>query len=274
MSKKEKQPQLARRFFENIFVRRQYHESLNLISEGLIACTHNAKRLFDDVQLLMQEQRWTSASFLLATTNEEMAKCFILLDSCKLDFSRHQAELLRLCYAFYDHTKKYAYIQIVQTSDLSDMSSIKREWLGHAFKWVPASVEEQEDPVWIHDTHFVREMPIYIDFLDYEQRWSNPRNDVAENAYNGFFRPADAQTTLKRLLRSLDSGLYTPEILEIVNDNFKKYYFSDKSSSSQIQNLHRLTAQRIETEYQISEEDYFSSALYEWPMYHFTTISY
>jgi hypothetical protein len=87
--------------YENLFIRRDDTETIETLSQGLQAVHLNAARLIKDVELLVSAERYASASFLLATADEEIAKFYILADMCRLDFSRHQSILKRLCQAFY-----------------------------------------------------------------------------------------------------------------------------------------------------------------------------
>ena len=102
-----------KKLFENIFLNRDTEEIVQLLSDGIAAVINNAENLYQDAELMLKNSRWTSWRFLLTTANEEMAKSYILLDACRLDFSRHQSILKRLCYAFYDHISKYAYGNII-----------------------------------------------------------------------------------------------------------------------------------------------------------------
>ena len=106
-----------KKLFENVFLNREDEEIIQLLSEGIVAVINNAENLYSDARLMFKNSRWTSWRFLLTTANEEMAKSYILLDTCRLDFSRHQSVLKRLCYAFYDHVSKYAYGNIINNEE-------------------------------------------------------------------------------------------------------------------------------------------------------------
>jgi AbiV family abortive infection protein len=103
-------PKSGLKLYENLFMGMKYEDTIKRISDGLLSINSNASRLIEDVELLVNSNRYSSASFLLATANEEMAKSYILLDMCRLDFTRHENTLKNLCRAFYDHVMKSAYI--------------------------------------------------------------------------------------------------------------------------------------------------------------------
>ena len=110
MEKKRPQPpKPGTKLFENLFTGLEHEETLKRISDGINAVITNAERLLQDVELLVKSDRYASSGFLLATADEEMAKVYILLDMCRLDFTKHENTLKHLCRAFYEHVAKFAY---------------------------------------------------------------------------------------------------------------------------------------------------------------------
>ena len=261
---------LDRNLYENLFLNHSGEETFQLLSDGILAFVTNADRLYDDAQLLFKQGRWTSGRFLLTTANEEMAKPYIFLDACRLDFSRHQSTLIRLCYAFYDHIYKYAYNNVLNSLKVQNIHDGKIEWLESVERWTPYA--EKEDPKQIHETYFLREMPLYIDFLDHDQRWSTPKEDIAEYNYSIGSGIPDSESALERLKKTQQLGLFSPSVLNLMNDNFKKYYFSDTTADESLINLHNKTAKQIETKTNVSAKNYQESSLYTIPLYHFLTL--
>lgn len=261
---------IERKLYENLFLNRSPEETFHLLSDGILAFVANAKRLYDDAQLLFKQGRWTSGRFLLTTANEEMAKPYIFLDACRLDFFRHQSNLVRLCYAFYDHTYKYAYNNVLNSLHVQNMQDAKNEWLESVERWMPYS--EKEDVELIHETYFLREMPLYIDYLDHDQRWSTPNEDIAEYNYSMGGGILDSEEALERLEKTQQSGLFSAGVLNVINETFKKYYFSDKTTDEILVKLHNKTARQLETKIGILGTTYKESSLYKTPLYHFLTM--
>jgi AbiV family abortive infection protein len=259
-----------RKLYENLFLNRSSEEIFRLLSEGILAFVANAERLHNDAQLLFNQASWTSGRFLLTTANEEMAKPYIFLDACRLDFSRHQNNLVRLCYAFYDHRYKYAYNNLLNNPNIQNLQDGMSEWFECIEKWIPYSDNEDVEP--IHETYFLREMPLYIDFIDHDQRWSTPKEDVAEYNYSMGVGILDSKSVLERLKKTQQFGLFSPIVLSLINENFKKHYLSETTADELLVNLHKKTAKRIENQTGILATTYQESSLNKIPLYHFLTM--
>jgi AbiV family abortive infection protein len=262
----------ARRLFENLFIRRHDANTFQVLSDGIAACIQNARRLYDDANLLFKKDKWPSGTFLLTTAHEEIAKTYIIVDMCRLDPYRHRSTLIRLCYAFYDHIYKYAYSEVAHLAKDQNIQDAQRDWQECLDKWTPDVDDGETSTSLIHETHFLRELPIYIDFLDYAQRWSAPRADLAEYTYSMGLGIVPARTALECLEKTLEIGLFSPTVLGLVNREFSRHYISDKTVGALVRNLHAKTAQIIQKETGIPEIAYLESALNAIPLYHFTTL--
>jgi hypothetical protein len=154
------------------------------------------------------------------------------------------------------------------------MAHVKEVWDMETTKWWPSGDYESGEPDMPHETYFVREMPLYVDFIDYDQAWSMPENSTTSYIFdmwgNGF---PDAEKALERLQRTRQAGLYVPESLAILNSNFSKIYITEETPSEQIQRLYEKVARQLENKLGITKESFFDSALHEWPLYHLTTTS-
>ncbi len=268
-----KKPKPWTQLFENLFVKRRGGATLEAVSGGLIVILENATRLLEDATVLDKSNRFASSQFLITTAEEEMAKSYILLDACRLDRLRYPSVLRCLCHSFYDHIAKYAYIKVIWYPSLHNMEDVKKMWEVETTKWWPSEHDESGEPDMPHQTYFIRETPLYVDFGDYDQRWYEPEKDAAFSyKYDGKYRFRDAQEALERLQRTLVAGLYSPESLAILNDNFRKVYIKEDTPSERIQRLYEETAQEMETKLRIQKKEFFESALHEWPLYHFTTL--
>jgi AbiV family abortive infection protein len=261
--------------FENLFAGRGCNEILEVLSNGLTAVLANASRLIKDVSLLIDAKRYASAAFLLATADEEMAKSYILVDACRLDFLRHQSVLKCLCRAFYNHIAKHAYNQIVRSSIAAhDMRQVKEWWDVEVTPWWPSDPESGE-PDMPHDVYFAREMPLYVEFNNPSQKkWAAPEDEGLKYIFEEF--PGNDSLTksrkaLDRLCTTSEAGLCKPDCLSILNETFRDHYITERTEVNDIFRLYKKTASRVESETGIPNQIFSGSALDEWPLYHFVS---
>lgn len=273
---KNRAPQRADQLYENLFARRSSVQTLEALSDGLNSIVDNANRLLVDATKLANAKRYSSASFLLATANEEMAKSYILLDMCRLDFARHTNILYGLCRAFYDHVAKHAYNEVARSSHFTDMSHVKEMWDLEITKWWPAPNDESGEPDMPHATYFSREMALYVDFIDYDQKWHIPLPDSRQHVFKPILGSSElvrSRAALKRLRQTSAAGLYSPQCLVILDDVFKQHYVSVKTSNAQIIKLYDKVAHGIIKETGITKDMFDKSSLNECPLYSFVATS-
>ena len=142
------------RLYNNIFGGSDHQSICREISNGIEAIIINSRRLHEDVELLINSERYASGGFLLATADEEMAKVFILLDMCRVDFQRHENILKGLCRAFYDHVAKHAYNKVITFfRPFRDMKHVKELWVAEITRLWPSGHESGE-PDFPHETYF------------------------------------------------------------------------------------------------------------------------
>ena len=268
-SRDDRRPERGKQLFENLFVRRKGYETVETISAGLAAIVANGKRLLEDVRLLVESERYSSATFFLTTADEEMAKFYILIDCCRLDFSKHQSVLKHLCQAFYNHIPKHAYMEIVRHPNLRDMDRVKETWEIEVKKWWPASDPESGEPDMPHDTYFNREMPLYVDFIDFDQKWFTPEVNTGKCLFEGTSRLAESTESLRKLRDTSEAGLYKPECLSEFHDSLKDFYITEDTKTSDIIRLYQDAGKRIEAKLGIPMDMFEQSALYAWPLYCF-----
>ena len=72
--------------YYNLFLDKERTEILQLLSEGIYCLMTNIEGLLDDAILLAEYGRHERSYFLAVTAREEIAKIYILLDACRLDF--------------------------------------------------------------------------------------------------------------------------------------------------------------------------------------------
>lgn len=254
--------------FENLFPEYSTETSFQLISEGLDASCSNADRLMSDVNILVDAGKLSSARFLLTTAQEEIAKSYILVDCCRLDLSKHQSVLRKLCRAFYDHIAKHAYIEMRAFPAINDISEAHNLWEAKTKRRWPAAPDDEE-PDMPHATCFNREYPLYIDYGDYERRWIAP-SDNGEKAYFKMTAPIrHAEKIIEPWRKSASDGLCSPEVLTILNDVFKKHYIGDGTTKKELDSLYSKVADHISNKIGVSGKLFLASPLAQWPLYHF-----
>lgn len=272
MSKGSQPPERQKVLYDHLFNHRTRDESLAMISLGIGACASNSARLLEDAKLLVDMGSYASATFLATTAREEIAKCYILIDACRLDLSRHQSVLRRLCHAFYDHIAKHAYYEIHRFPKVRTMEQVKQLWMTEVILWWPGGGPESGEPDMPHDTYFHRELPIYVDFSDYSETWIIPENSSHRSLFDeagGLNVLASATEMLDRIKRPERLGLFDPECLSILNDTFRKLYIREGTPPDNVSRLERRLAERIEEKRGIPGEETLNSPITGWPLYHF-----
>ena len=96
MCKRDAPPPPGKVLYENLFGHKDRNYSLSLLSDGLHAVAENTEHLICEAEILSGADKYSRADFIVATAKEEMAKSFILLDMCRLDFEKHEGPLRRL----------------------------------------------------------------------------------------------------------------------------------------------------------------------------------
>ena len=202
---------------------------------------------------------------------EEMAKTYILVDMCRLDFGRYESVLRRLCQAFYDHIAKYAYVEVLTFVNVKSMNDAKGIWQHAVRRWWPGSYEDG-DPDMPHETYFDREMPLYVDFGDYDQKWLLP----ADSDQRAHFEPFLGRTPLSEAHKLLDPWekasslrLCAPEVLTAVNRVFAQRYVKETTDVNTLVALYKRVAQALESDLGLRPKDFEQCPLHQWPLYHF-----
>ena len=272
MSQRAQPPERHKILYDQLFNRRTGAESLGVVSLGIGACASNTARLLEDVKLLVEMGSYASATFLTTTATEEIAKCYILIDACRLDLSRHQSVLQRLCHAFYDHFAKHAYYKIHRFPRVRTMEQVKQFWEAEVTRWWPGGDPESGEPDMPHSTYFHRELPIYVDFSDYSGTWIPPENTSHKYLFDesgGLNVLASAAEMLDRIKKAEGLGLLAADCLSILNDTFRSLYITEATPFDNVRRLERRVAERIEQETGIPGKETLNSPITGWPLYHF-----
>ncbi len=247
--------------------------SFQRTAEGIRACHYNSRRLLNETQQLIDAGLFASARFLFTSAKEELAKAYILVDICRLDVKMHKDAFGKLCGAFYSHISKHAYLAILNYTYLDEFDDVKRAWEAEVNEWWP-SEPESEVPDLPHDTCFGREMPLYCDFVDQDQRWSVP-----ENTDTFFFGPVhnsppldNPTAKLKELLLVWDETLILnarlPEVLKELHAVFRGHYINEKKSWTNLEKLYGRVSIELEQLGIMDQAHFEVSPLVKWPLYH------
>lgn len=258
--------------YENLFEGRKPESILQDLSGGVLGCTANAARLLSDVELLADSGRYASATFLLTTAKEEMAKSYILLDACRVDLSRHENILRRLSRAFYDHIAKHAYYSIHRLPSTASMEALKQLWEVETKRlWVSGDPESGE-PDMPHATYFHRELPLYVNFSDYVGAWLVPDDKNHKFQFEKLMGLDFMKTTnkmLDRLRQAEQRGLFAPEVLEILNASLRDHYFNESIPLQEIETYYHRFAAQVSRLMNMAVDEILRSPLAAVPLYHF-----
>jgi AbiV family abortive infection protein len=187
----DRRPEPSSLLHENLFGRGDPESSIRILAEGISSILANAKRLLAEAELMQNAGHLSSARFLITTAREEIAKNYILVDMCRLDFGRNESVLKNLCRAFYNHVAKHAYVAVLTFTNVTSMKDAQSLWETAVKRWWPGYPEGGE-PDMPHETYFDREMPLYVDFSDCDQGWLVP----ADSDQRAHFEPCLGRTPL------------------------------------------------------------------------------
>ncbi len=266
----DRRPRPADVLYENLYQLPTAEQRFQLLSEGLLACCDNAERLLADAEYLQHANRFCIAWFLITTAREEMAKSYILLDACALDFAKHGSELRALCGAFYNHIAKHAYVEVQKFPGLASMCEVMEVWKAEVKRWWPTEPESGE-PSMPHNTYFNRELPLYVDFDDYAGVWSIPDNDLQGTRFIPILDTTPisrAQKMLSALKHAKQKGLLAPHCLRAINEVFSSRYIGDGTTWQALQRVYEQAAQKIAKDVGVPAPSFLESTLVRWPLYH------
>lgn len=267
--------------FSSLFENLERGRSLERVADGISCCVDNAGRLLSDVHVLLAQGRFSSAHFLLTTAKEELGKAFILIDMCRLDFHEHQSVLRRLARAFYVHEAKQAYFSTLQFNGFLSMDDVRRFWEKETVRWWPNEDPESGEPDMPHQSYFDRELPLYVDFIDYDGDWWVPSNRHDRLHFRDFLDPdvsPESSTSVTRVRSVLDElqqaradGLLSEVTLTELNDGFAGFYFKETSSKEELDTAYARLARRVSDRLRIDTDRFMKSILVSWPLYHFAS---
>ena len=149
-----------------------------------------------------------------------------------------------------------------------DMDRVREFWVAETTKYWP-SPHESGEPNFPHDTFFHRELPLYVDFIEYDQEWHIP--DDAYDQYrfkmeSGGDAFSKSKKFFERIKTSQDKGFFKPQVLSILNKEFKTQIISGKTLTDDIITINAKIMASMPKEI---KSDYLKSSIHEWPLYYF-----
>lgn len=265
----EERPYRPAELFAQLF-ERDPSRSFERLSDGIVAIIRNAHELLNDADLLAKARRYERAEFLCATAQEEMGKAYMLVDMCRVDFEKRQDVLRRLCKAFYSHVLKHVYFDLSANEfpGIWELQQLDHYFRVSAKEWWPGSFEDGE-PDLAHDTYFLREANLYVDYDSYANAWSVP-GEPSKALLFEIPLPTplqDTQAALERMRATHESKLFDATTLKVFNRRMGTLSITSRTLAEDLAATSQKCAEDIEKAWGISASDFLASQLCRWPMY-------
>jgi AbiV family abortive infection protein len=264
----QRRPDRKKVLFEFLFAQGR-EEALSRLSRGIYEIIGHASNLLEEAQLLAAANRFDRAIFLVATAEEELGKLYILIDMCRVDFTRHDI-LMRLCGAFYNHILKRVYLDYSANHypGITTMAELKYSFTIGKIEWWPGDPEDGE-PDMPNETSFLREDNLYVDVDSYADSWVSP-DESSRTRFSSDFVPTPiekANQLLVNLKRTHDDGLFAPAVLSIVNRFMKSLSLNDETPTDVIKECYEKIGRQLDEECGIDMSRFVVSQLHNWPLY-------
>ncbi len=227
----ERRPAPADLLYDNLIVNKTEDEVLSSAAKGCEVILKNARRLVGDVDCLIAESRFSSASMLSATVEEEIAKVLLLIDLSRLDFERHRNIAKELCKAFCNHTDKAARFALFKDwSSIGSMSEAKSHTEHYKIEWFPAD-EDTGQPDLASDHAYRRDHSLYADIDWTNGQWSLPDDKWSSS----FFESANGASwsesvaLLEQLERNRTAGLLSITVIQLLHEVYSPHFLCERS---------------------------------------------
>lgn len=262
-------PKRGPALFEQLFGRDQ-SIAFDLVSTGISAILKHASALLDEAGILAAARRYERAEFLIATAQEEMGKAYILADMCRVDLAKWEDVLRRLCGGFYDHVLKNVYFDLCahRYPGIWELEHVQRCFRIGVQKWWPAPAESGE-PDMPHDTYFLREANLYVDFDAFSGTWTVPHLPSKSMLFESpFVSPlTDARAALQKLQATHELGLFGANALRTFNQRLKTLSINEQTPTKELMALYDQVGKDLETTVGVAPSAFMDSELRKWPMY-------
>ena len=279
MSIPTKPPDRRGVFFETLFGGGDQDRVLALIADGFPVILDHVAELLTDVECLVERKRFARARFLIATADEELGKCHVLLDCARLDVKEHTSDLKKLSSAFYDHIDKFAYMRLWRFGEFKSLwwwsmdEALKSFNIERVRFWKATSASFDEPPDELdmpHETYLDREMNLYADVSETGNWWVSPPSHGWEWFDKTVF--LDRRDKTKAHLMAFDTlrknGALTKQALQVMNAVWCRNYVNRAAQSEDLNALRHKTAEALAKVCALRAEDLMASPLCFWPCYY------
>jgi AbiV family abortive infection protein len=233
----------------------------------------HAATLLDDAAILVDARRYERAEFLIATAQEEMGKAYMLIDMARVDLANRQETLHRLCRAFYDHVTKHVYFDLSahEYAGIWELAHVKDAYRIGMRRWWRAAPESGE-PDMPHDTHFLREANLYVDFDSFSGTWAVPHLPSKAMLFESTLPTPldDARKALAKLQATRTQRLFSAESLRTFNEHMKKLFIANQTATADLLALYQETGAALESALGLAASSFDKSELRNWPLYWIT----
>ena len=252
---------------------RESRDPVAKIADGIPGCVRNARRLYEDAKVLVENQRFTSASYLLTVMSEELAKVYILVDMLRLDWTKHMSTERKLCQSFYSHGAKYAYLLLNRQYSLADMNEAKDAFRHARSEREPGDEQSgaPEMPSW---WKIQREWSQYVDHFPDSSGWFEPSNDRDAADFGEFGSDSEfAKSNLLLFEEALAKHEFDAINLRKYHVAFSKHYFTDRSEIDELMApVHSYTGDKLQDGPLVYSDLARKHPLFGWPLYYFSTM--
>ncbi len=218
-------------------LRYKSHLNFDQISEGMELSLRNARSIYEDALLLLDNRRYGRAMSLLVACMEELGKVHVLQSMARIPKNNQQLWADAWAY-FRDHEHK-ATIAIADT--FHDEAREHPELIASAAMWQRLLAPAAER---------IRQAGLYTDFHATEKRWLAPFEVTLEDASRWL---KWVETVLPKLERMRDLGLFSSKALKIQREVFGPINASRPRES-------KLTSEHLQTLFRFAPkaaQDYF-----------------
>jgi AbiV family abortive infection protein len=276
-----KLPDRTRTFFEVLFGQGDQQRLIALIADAFPVILDHVGALLADTDCLVRGERFARAHFLIATADEELGKCHLLLDCARLDIHKHQSDLKKLSETFYDHIAKYAYMKLWrlgQTTktfwwwNMEEALRIFNSDRVRFWKATSASIDEPPtEPDMPHNTYFHRERNLYVDINDLGEWWVSPPSYGCmefDKSMDRYEVRAQTEDHLRAFEKLRVSGALTEHSLQAMNVIWRGQYVNRSWKREQLNDIWRRTAESAAKVCTSTGDDLLNSPLCFWPCYY------
>jgi len=286
-----RRPERSELLFNTLFADGDQNRTLALIADGLATVLNHVAELLTDVEVLVGASRYARARFLIATADEELGKCHLLLDCARLEVQKHKSDLKVLSKAFYDHIAKYAYMRLWRFGsprsntwwNMEEACGIFNSDRVEFWKAISGSVEEPPDePDMPHSTYFHREMNLYVELLETGEWWVSPPSygehefdralSLRHRSSRGSIVTFELRDQTRDHLEAFDTlrngRALSEQALRAMNDVWRQTYVNRSWKRDQLDALWERTAEAVACASALACGDLLASPLCFWPCNH------